>query len=114
MRPRFALPNPQPTGPVIDGLDLREFRLLVPPDAAPGITVRWVWTANGEAFGEPEALVLVADEMGDVSALEAALVAWLHAVLAAKKRLPADAKAERSAVKAPPAPAPEMPMGTLR
>jgi len=113
MRPRFVLPSPQPAGPVIDGLDLREFLLRVPPDGAPGITVRWVWTVAGEAFGEQESMALAVDEMGDVAGLETALVTWLHAVLAAKKKLPADATAERSTVRrAAPAPA-EMPMGTL-
>jgi len=114
LRPRFALRDPQPSGPVIDGLDLREFRLLVPPDAPPGISVRWVWTAAGQGVGLPEDMALAADEMGDVADLEAALVAWLQRCLAAKKKLPEGARAERAEVKKAETPTPEMPMGMLR
>lgn len=114
MRPRFVFPVPQPTGPVIDGLDLREFHLRIPPDAPPGITVRWVWTANGQGIGLPEEMALAAEDLGDVAALEAALVAWLAARLAAQKRMPADAVAATAAPVLPRVAEPEMPMGTLR
>lgn len=114
MRPRFAFPVPRPTGPVIDGLDIREFHLRIPPDAPPGITVRWVWTANGQGIGLPEEMALAAADLGDVIGLEAALVAWLAACLTAQKRMPADAVATTSAPVVPPVAAPELSMGTLR
>ena len=112
LKPRMSF-APIHTGPTIDGLDIREFRLLVPPDAGPGITVRWVWTADGQEHGVPEDMTLAAEEMGDVTALESALVAWLTARLTERRRMPGDAKP--AAPKPAPAPAPAGPgLGTLR
>lgn len=86
MRPVATLATPQPIGLTIDGLALREFRLLVPPDGPAGITMRWQPTSEGRSFGHEESMALADDEIDDATDLAEVLLAYLQRVLAAKGR----------------------------
>lgn len=88
MRPRLAFNVPHHTAPAADGLELREFRLLIPPDGAAGITVRWRFTAGGAEFGDEQIMALASEELGDLTALEAALESWLATALQRQGRFP--------------------------
>lgn len=87
---RAAFGTPQPSGPVIDGLLVREFHLSVPADAPPGVTIVYVLTAAEQPVGVPETLVLASDEMPDPTACFQAVTAWATAALASKGRAPSD------------------------
>lgn len=86
MRPVATLTTPQPLGPAVDGFAIREVRILIPPDAPAGLTLRWQPTAGGRAIGPEESMALAQDEMGDTAVLDAALLAYLQDVLRAKGR----------------------------
>lgn len=89
MRPVAALAKPQPMGPIIDSLALREFRILVPPDGPAGITMRWQPIAAGQPIGPEESIALASDEIAeiaDTTALSNALLAFLERALRATGR----------------------------
>ena len=97
----FALPTPEARGPLIDGVVLREFHLLAPPDAPMGATVVYRETAEGEAVGETRMLVLASDEMPESTALLEAIGAWVLAVLMNKGKVPAGTTAAVAIVAKP-------------
>ena len=106
MRPRIILPEPEHHEPPVDGIELREFRLLIPPDGPAGVTLRWVWSRKGAPTNREDSMALALDEMPAVGDVEAAIGSWLLECLIRKGVVPSSSTAVAGTTPPKPTPRP--------